>query len=157
MLDITKSLKFFSCTFSQDVNFFVLWNSSFRHLLSVDHSVGLASRGSFHQINRFIAPHWYLTNPENIISRIDRNPRSRTFSQNRKVLSIKYSLLSDIYTEKLWFFVFFRRKSGSLRPKTHILRSWRAPDTLPPLMTRCQIWCTIELHRDLILKVLLEW
>ena len=24
-------------------------------------------------------------------------------------------------------------------------------------MTRCQIWCTIELHRDPISKVLLEW
>ena len=133
MLGIKKSLKFLSCTFSQDVNFFVLWNSTFRHLLSVDHSVGLASRSSFHQINRFIAPHWYLTNPENIVSRINRNLWSRTFSQYWKVLSTESSILSIVDAEKLWSFLSFFTEKSYLRPKTHNFGSLRDSDFVSAL------------------------
>ena len=62
----------------------------------------------------------------------------------------KYSLWLSI-SQKWWS---RRPQSTSFRVKSTFLfsssdRNW--------IMTRCQIWCTIELHRDPISKVLLEW
>ena len=81
----------------------------------------LAERTSWQ--NMPISYLYVATKPENFVLHVDRNPRSRTFSQYRKVSSIESSTSKIVDTEKLWFFVFFRRKSRILRPKTHIFGS----------------------------------
>ena len=47
------------------------------------------------------SPDWVPTRAENIVLRIDRNVRSRTFSQYRKVSSIESSISSIVDYEKL--------------------------------------------------------
>ena len=68
---------------------------------------------------------------ENIVSSIDRNPRSQNFLQYRRVSSIEPPI--SLILKNCDFFVFFRRKSRILRPNTHIFGSLRAPEFLPTL------------------------
>ena len=67
---------------------------------------------------------------ENIVLSIDRESRSRTFSQYR-VLNPQCRASSIL--KNYVFLSFFRRKSRTLRTKTHIFGSLRAPDSLPLL------------------------
>ena len=65
---------------------------------------------------------------ENIVLSIDRESRSRTFSQYR-VFNPQCRASSIL--KNYVFLSFFRRKSRTLRTKTHIFGSLRAPDSLP--------------------------
>ena len=71
---------------------------------------------------------------QNIVSSTNPNPRYQNFSQYGRISSSGPQIWSIINTEKLWFFVFFCRKSRILRPKSHFFGSLRAPDSLPPYL-----------------------
>ena len=68
--------------------------------------------------------HDIMIRAENIVPRIDRNLRSRTFSEYWKVSSIKPSISSIVDTQNCDFFVFFCRKSRILR-LTHVQKYCR--------------------------------
>ena len=56
---------------------------------------------------------------ENIVSSVYRNPRSRNFSQYRRVSSIDSSISSIVNTEKLWFILSFFAKKVVFKGQKH--------------------------------------